>query len=84
MQCIPVVVVCMCVCMLGGHFAAFCATPSLSDKIDNNLRGTIFANHQISHLAVIFAVVKFVNHCMHIVLRFVWPDQFLRPSLITG
>ena len=30
-----------------------------------NLRGTIFANHQISHLAVIFGIVKFANHCMY-------------------
>ena len=30
-----------------------------------NLRGAIFANHQISHLAVIFAIIKFANHCMY-------------------
>ena len=30
-----------------------------------NLRGAIFVNHQISHLAVIFAIVKFANHCMY-------------------
>ena len=30
-----------------------------------NLRGAIFANHQISHLAVIFAIVKFANHFMY-------------------
>ena len=46
-----------------------------------NLRGAIFANHQISHLAVIFAIIKFANHCMYHV-TFVWPDQFTRQSLI--
>ena len=30
-----------------------------------NLRGAIFAIHQISHLAVIFAIIKFANHCMY-------------------
>ena len=30
-----------------------------------NLRGAFFANHQISHLAVIFAIVKFADHCMY-------------------
>ena len=32
-----------------------------------NLRGAIFANHQIFHLAVIFAIVKFANYCMYCV-----------------
>ena len=31
----------------------------------HDLRGAFFANHQISHLAVIFAIVKFANHCMY-------------------
>ena len=30
-----------------------------------NLQGAIFANHQISHLAVIFAIVKVANHYMY-------------------
>ena len=30
----------------------------------NTLRGANFANHQISHLAVIFAIIKFANHSM--------------------
>ena len=30
-----------------------------------SLRGAIFANHQIFHLAVIFAIIKFANHCMY-------------------
>ena len=30
-----------------------------------NLRGAIFANHQISYLAVIFTIIKFANHCMY-------------------
>ena len=29
-----------------------------------NLRGAISANHQISHLEVIFAIIKFANHSM--------------------
>ena len=29
-----------------------------------NLQGTISANHQISHLEVIFAIIKFANHSM--------------------
>ena len=29
-----------------------------------NLRGTIFANHQISHLEVMFAIIKFANYSM--------------------
>ena len=33
-----------------------------------NLRGTIFVNHQIFHLAVIFAILKFVNHCSCVTL----------------
>ena len=33
-----------------------------------NLRGAIFANHQISHLAVIFAIIKLANHCMYRVM----------------
>ena len=36
-----IVVVCMCVCMLGEHLVqalhAFCDTPSLCDKIDNDM-----------------------------------------------
>ena len=32
-----------------------------------NLRGAISANHQISHLEVIFAIINFANHS--IVLR---------------
>ena len=39
-----------------------------------NLQGTISANHQISLLEVIFAIVKFANHSM--------PDQFTCLSLI--
>ena len=46
-----------------------------------DLRGAIFADHQIFHLAVIFAIEKFANHCMYCV-TFVWPDQFTRQSLI--
>ena len=38
-----------------------------------NLRGAISANHQISHLEVIFAIIEFANHSMvlrgHINLR---------------
>ena len=30
-----------------------------------NLQGIIFANHQISHLAVIFAIIKLANHCIY-------------------
>ena len=30
-----------------------------------NLQCTIFAKHQISHLAVIFGILNFVNHCMY-------------------
>ena len=33
------------------------------------LRGAISANHQISHLEVIFAIVKFANHSMVCVAR---------------
>ena len=29
-----------------------------------NLRGEISANHQISHVEVIFAIIKFANHGM--------------------
>ena len=29
-----------------------------------NLRGAISANHQISHLKVIFTIIKFANHSM--------------------
>ena len=36
-----------------------------------NFRGTISANHQISHLEVIFAIVKFANHSMVFVGRLV-------------
>ena len=46
-----------------------------------NLRGTFFANHQISHLAVIFAIIKFANHCMY-PSRFVWPEQHMGQPLI--
>ena len=41
-------------------------------------------NHQISHLAVIFAIVKFANHCMYCI-RFCahgGADQFPHPLLI--
>ena len=44
-----------------------------------NLRGAIFANHQISHLAVIFAIIKFANHrkyrvtfCVNLLSYYVW------------
>ena len=30
-----------------------------------NLRDAIFVNYQISHLAVIFAIVKSANYCMY-------------------
>ena len=46
-----------------------------------NLQGIIFANHQISHLAIMFAIIKFANHCMYRIM-FVWPDQFMRQPLI--
>ena len=37
-----------------------------------NLRGAISANHQIFHLEVIFAIVKFANHSMVCVARLVY------------
>ena len=51
-----------CDCSLGKiAFAVFQALPYSG----YNLRGTIFANHQISHVTVIFAIKKFANHCMY-------------------
>ena len=37
-----------------------------------NLRGAISANHQIFHLEVIFAIVKFTNHSMDFVDRSIY------------
>ena len=37
-------------------------------------------NHQISHLAVIFAIIKFAVAC--VASRFAWPDQFTHQPLI--
>ena len=37
-----------------------------------NLRGAISANHQISHLEVIFAIVKFVNYSMVCLARSIY------------
>ena len=46
-----------------------------------NLQGTIFANHQIYHLPVIFAIIKFANHCMYRI-SFCMANQFTRQLLL--
>ena len=43
-----------------------------------NLRGTISANHQISHLEVIFAIIKFANHGMVCMARSIYVPSAYR------
>ena len=38
-------------------------------------------NHQISHLPVIFSIIKFANHCMYCI-SFCMADQFTRQLLL--
>ena len=47
-----------------------------------NLQDAIFVNHQISYLAVIFANIKFANHCMYRV-TFCVARSFYMPATIT-
>ena len=51
----------------------------IANSVDNcipysgyNLRGAISANHQVSLLEVIFAIVKFANHSMVCMARLIY------------
>ena len=43
-----------------------------------NLQGAISVNHQISHLEVIFAIIKFANHGMLCVARSIYAPSAYR------